>query len=63
MDSIKVMFDPETGDSIIDAHDKYGRHIKGSDKFTENLGKALGEIEDRHKGTHVHVVNNETVKA
>lgn len=40
-----------------------GPNGKGTEKFTEELAKALGTIEERHKGHfHTHVTDQTTVK-
>ncbi len=59
MDTIKIMVDPDTGKVTVDAHNSKGGHIKGSEKFTEDLGNALGDIDERHKGQHRHEHNKD----
>lgn len=52
--TIRIAFD-KNGDAIIDAHDKYGNHIKGTEEFTMKLASQLGKIEERHEGGSIHL--------
>ena len=60
-EEIRIIFDSD-GDCVIDAHDKYGAHIKGSAEFTSKLADQLGTVKERHAG-HDHQTTKVATKS